>query len=127
METAHKLKVFLVDDSDRIRGRMASLIGNIEGVSLVGEAETPADATLGILQCNPDVVLLDLQLSCGTGFDVLKAVHPVRPGIVFIVLTNHAGPQYRQRCMAWGASHFLDKSREFGQATKILAELCVHH
>lgn len=127
MATAHKIKVFLVDDSERIRGRMAGLIGSIEGVSLVGEAETPAAATLGILQSNPDVVLLDLQLSGGTGFDVLKAIHPVRPDIIFIVLTNHAGPQYRKRCMASGASHFLDKSREFGQATKILADLCIHH
>lgn len=127
MGTAYKLRVFLVDDSERIRGRMASLICSIEGVSLVGEAETPAEAMQGILQSNPDVVLLDLQLSGGTGFDVLKAVHPVKPGIVFIVLTNHASLQYRQRCFALGASHFFDKSREIGQATEILANLCSAH
>jgi len=127
METAHKLRVFLVDDSDPIRERMAGLIGYIEGVALVGEAQTPAAATQSILQSNPDVVLLDLQLSGGTGFDVLEAVHPVKPGIVFIVLTNHATQQHRRRCFALGASHFFDKSREFGQATEILADLCVHH
>ena len=53
-------------------------------------AETPAAATSGILQSAPDAVLLDLKLTGGTGIDVLKAVHPARPGIVFIVLTKDA-------------------------------------
>lgn len=117
------LKVFLVDDSAALRSRIAGMVREIEGVDIVGEAETPADATNGILQSAPDAVLLDLKLTGGTGIEVLKAVHPARPGIVFIVLTNHAGPHYQRACMASGASHFLDKSHDFSQIARILGDL----
>jgi len=39
----------------------------------------------------------------------------LEPGIVFVVLTNHASPQYRQACLAAGASYFFDKSTEFAR------------
>ena len=118
-----QLKVFLVDDYAPIRGRIAGLLKAMKGVAVVGEAETPDSATRDILESNPDAVLLDLQLTGGTGLDVLKAVHADRPAIVFIVLTNHVNPQYRQLCMASGASHFLDKSHDFQQVEKILFDL----
>ena len=127
METAHALKVFLVDDSAPIRERMAGLIGGMQGIDIVGQAGTAADATMGILDSGPDAVLLDLQLAGSTGFDVLKAVHPVKPDIVFIVLTNHSNLQYRRLCIASGAQHFLDKSNEFNRVTAILAELRASH
>ena len=122
-QQATPLRVFLVDDSVVLRSRIAGMVREIEGVDIVGEAETPAAATSGILQSAPDAVLLDLKLTGGTGIDVLKAVHPARPGIVFIVLTNHAGPHYQRACMASGASHFLDKSHDFNQIARILGEL----
>ena len=61
--------------------------------------------------------MLDYQLDGGTGLDVLRAVHPQAPEIVFIVLTNHAKPQYRRVCLDAGASDFFDKSPELGSRT----------
>lgn len=117
------LKVFLVDDHAPIRGRIAGLLKAMKGVTLVGEAETPASATSGIRESEPDAVLLDFQLIGGTGLEVLKAVHADYPAIVFIVMTNHANPQYRQLCLASGASHFLDKSHDFHRVEEILVDL----
>lgn len=125
-QAGEALKVFLVDDSAVLRSRIAGMVREIEGVAIVGEAETPAQATSGILESAPDAVLLDLKLTGGTGMDVLKAVHPARPGIVFIVLTNHAGPHYQRACMASGATHFLDKSHDFQQIASILGDLRSH-
>jgi CRP/FNR family transcriptional regulator len=50
-------------------------------------------------------------------------VHPEAPGVVFIVLTNHPTAQYRRVCLESGASHFLDKTTEFGRVREIIAEL----
>ncbi len=120
---AEALKVFLVDDSAALRSRIAGMVREIEGVDIVGEAEIPDQATSGILESAPDAVLLDLKLTGGTGIDVLKAVHPAHPGIVFIILTNHAGRHYQRACMASGASYFLDKSHDFKQIATILGAL----
>ncbi|MBK9116904.1 MAG: response regulator transcription factor [Betaproteobacteria bacterium] len=116
-------KVFIVDDSPSMRVRLSELLGEIDGVDVVGEAGTPGDAIAGILRVHPQYVLLDYQLEGGTGLDVLRAVHPQDPGVVFIVLTNHATPQYRNACLEAGAQHFLDKSSEFGRIKEVIAGL----
>src|SRR5512141_913361 len=116
METAHttdRTNVFLVEDSAPIRMRLAAVLGDMQGVTIVGEAETPASAIEGILRTHPDSVVLDIQLNGGSGIEVLRKVRSVDPGIVFIMLTNHANPQYRRICLDAGASYFLDKSSEF--------------
>lgn len=120
---ATPLKVFLADDHAPLRERIAALLRAVDGVRIVGEADTPAAVTSGILSSEPHVVVLDLQLTGGTGLEVLRAVHGSRPDIVFIVLTNHASTPYRRTCLACGASHFLDKSLDFDEVPRIVAGL----
>ncbi len=115
--------VYIVDDSPSMRVRLSELLDEIDGVAVVGEAGTPAAAISGILDASPEFVLLDYQLEGGTGLDVLRAVHPRAPGVVFIVLTNHATPQHRDACLTAGASFFLDKSSEFGRIKDLIAGL----
>jgi DNA-binding NarL/FixJ family response regulator len=113
MGIADRTAVFIVEDLPAMRDRIMEFVANINGVAVVGTAANPQEAIAGILTARPNYVLLDYQLSGGTGLDVLRAVHPQAPEIVFVVLTNHAQPQYRRACLAAGASHFLDKSTEF--------------
>ena len=129
MATAHThhTNVFLVEDSAAIRARLAEMLGEVEGVSIVGEAETPASAIDGILRTRPDSVVLDLQLIGGSGIEVLRKVCPVAPNIVFIMLTNHADPQYRKICMESGASYFLDKTADFNKVREVIAALGAVH
>ncbi|MFO1315042.1 MAG: response regulator [Burkholderiales bacterium] len=116
-------KVFIVDDSPSMRVRLSELLDEIDGVAVVGEAGTPADAIAGILGARPEYVLLDYQLEGGTGLDVLRAVHPQAPSVVFIVLTNHATRPYRHACIEAGARYFFDKSSEFGRIKEVIAGL----
>jgi len=124
METTHThrpVRVFLAEDSEMLRSRIAGLLGGMNGVAVAGESATAGGATTGILESLPDAVILDLQLSGGSGLDVLSAVRARAPQIDFIVLTNHSGPQYRRLCLARGARHFLDKSHDFARLGPILA------
>jgi len=115
--------VFIVDDLPSMRERLRELVGEVPCVSVIGDAGTPADAIAGILATRPACVLLDYQLVGGTGVDVLRAIHPQLPGIVFVVLSNHPDPQYRQACMAAGATHFFDKSTEFDRVPEVLRRM----
>ena len=64
------------DKAREIAVRLRELVGEIDGVDIVGDAGTPADAIDAILRTHPQCVLLDYQLEGGTGVDVLRAVHP---------------------------------------------------
>jgi|SRR5271156_4750234 len=120
MEQATPVTVFIVDDSTSIRERLTDLLDDIDGIEVVGEAETPADAIAGILKLKPAWVVLDYQLCGGTGVDVLRAVHPTAPDVAFVVLTNHPTPQYRRLCIEAGARWFLDKSTEFSRIKDVI-------
>jgi len=122
-------KVFIVDDMVIIRERLRQMLAEIEGVSVVGEAESQAEAVTGITRTDPDVVMLDIHLrNNGSGLEVLRALRPGMSGIVFIVLTNFPNPHYRKLYMEAGASHFFDKHTEFKKIVTVIAALgATHH
>jgi DNA-binding NarL/FixJ family response regulator len=122
METRCTGKVFIVEDSPAVRSRLVELLGEIDGVCVVGEAQTPDEAVAGIHETQPHCVVLDLQLIGGTGIDVLRAVHPGSPEIAFVVLTANSTTQYRRVCMQAGASWFLDKSTEFDKLKEVVSQ-----
>ncbi|MEO8751088.1 MAG: response regulator [Casimicrobiaceae bacterium] len=113
--------VFIAEDSPSIRVRLVEMLGQLDGVGVVGDAETPGEAISGILRTNPDYVVLDYQLNGGTAVDVLRAVRPKTPATIFLVLTNHTIPQYRRLCLDEGASGFFDKSLEFEKVLELIA------
>ena len=118
-----QMDVYIVEDSASIRERLVDMLGDIEGVTVVGQADTPRAALEGILSTRPDSVVLDIQLIGGSGLDVLREAHPRVPATVFIVLTNHPSPQYRRICMEAGAAYFFDKNSEFTKVREVLAGL----
>lgn len=118
-----EMNVFIVEDSASIRQRLAAMLADIEGVTVVGQAESPAEALEGILRTRPDSVVLDIQLIGGSGLDVLRKAHPQVPATVFIVLTNHADPQYRRICMQAGAAYFFDKTNEIAKVREVISGL----
>jgi DNA-binding NarL/FixJ family response regulator len=117
-------KVFVVEDSPTVRRRLIELLGEVEGMRIVGEAEAPTEAIAGIFRLLPHCVVLDFRLAGGTALEVLRTVRRVLPDISFIVLTNDPSAQYRRACMEAGAMAFLDKSADLGELKRRIAE-CV--
>jgi DNA-binding NarL/FixJ family response regulator len=115
--------VFLVDDSGPVRARLAAHLGSLDGVSVVGEAETAQEAVRGIRRTQPDCVVLDIQLNGSTGMEVLQPLRSEGSRIVFIVFTNHDAPQYRQCYLRAGADCVLDKTRDFGRIKDVVRNL----
>jgi DNA-binding NarL/FixJ family response regulator len=117
------LDIFLVDDSPTVRERIEGLLARLDGACVVGRAAGADEAIRRILALLPQVVLLDLRLAQGSGFDVLRAVCPQAPQIDVFVLSNFATPAYRRTAEQLGARAFFDKTQEFGQLLERLAAL----
>lgn len=73
----------------------------------------------------PDLILLDIRLKAGTGFDVLQALQErnLLPGAVKAVLTNHANAEYEQLSFRLGAHRFFDKSSETSHVLPLIGAL----
>lgn len=117
------MRVLLVEDSEEVRRRLCSLLSEIPGARLAGEAARVLEAISLLHRCKPDLLILDLGLSDGSGLEVLEELPgPARPPCV-IVLTNLTDAAYRDRCAQLGVSHFLSKSREIETLRKLLVNL----
>ncbi len=121
----HPLRVLLVEDSPLIRERLIESISTLANVAIVGHADTASDAIDALQSMACDVVVLDLQLKAGHGFNVLAALRalPDRPRVTVIVLTNFASSAYRERSMQGGADYFFDKALDYDRVTEVLEEL----
>ena len=122
------LRVALVDDSERIRARLAETLAEIPNVSIAFAADTEGEA-VRLMASEPwDVLILDLQLKVGTGLGVLKAMQGLlaREPRTAIVLTNYGFRQYRDRVLSLGAKYFFDKSRDLEEMRKVLVELAAN-
>jgi DNA-binding NarL/FixJ family response regulator len=117
------MKVFIADDSRVVAERLASLLEEVPGAWLVGQAGDVPAAVIGIQKMKPDAVILDLHMPGGSGLDVLRAIRSDHPDLYVLVCTNYPYPEYREECLAAGANLFLDKSADFEKIPSILREL----
>lgn len=115
--------IFIADDSDTLRERLTTMLSEIEGAVVVGQARNAGEAVEGIRSLNPDVVILDIQMPGGGGIDVLKTIKQYARPPVVMMLTNYVNAVYREKCVGWGADFFLDKSREIERLTAICESL----
>lgn len=117
------MNVFIVENSVSLRERLTMILAGLKGVRVIGHAATAAEAVQKIGQTAPDVVILDIRLDEGTGFDVLEKIKLPHNRPVVVVLTNYPYPQYRARYMRAGADFFFDKSTELDSALDVLKNL----
>jgi two-component system response regulator DevR len=118
------LRIFLVEDSEILRDRLAETFAAWGKIVMVGHAETEAAAETSLRTLDWDVLVLDLQLLHGTGLGVLRSLSGHRkPGTVVIVLTNFSIPSYRARSMELGADYFFDKAADFSKLEGVFSEL----
>ena len=122
--TKKKPPTFLiVDDSAVIRRRLVSMLSEIEGVQLVGEAVDAVDGAALIRKLHPDVVILDIRMPDRSGIGLLEDIKNDADVPTMIILTNYPYAAYRKRCMELGASYFFDKSTEFTEVERVAREL----
>jgi two-component system LytT family response regulator len=80
------LRVLLIDDEPPARAFLREVLAELPGVVVAGEAGTMDEARAQLARPAYDLVLLDVQLRGGTGFDLVPLV---RPGARVVFATSH--------------------------------------
>lgn len=84
------VRVLLVDDHEVIRVGLRTVLAQHQGIIVVGEAGTMADAILQTQKLKPDVVLMDVRLPDGSGIDACREILGILPATRIIFLTSYA-------------------------------------
>jgi len=102
------IPVMVVDDHEIWRDGVRSMLKNTE-FEVVGEAASGKDALDTIANIQPRLVLLDIRMAGGDGFETLTALKIYSSQLSVVMLTTYSNPTYMARAVAGGASGYLLK------------------
>ncbi len=103
------MDILIVEDVPLVRQKLVRLVRGVGGVSQVREAGSLAEASEAILQAEPGLMILDLDLPDGRGLDLLRALRVKGLRWPVLVCTALNLNIYRSACLAAGAIEVYDK------------------
>ena len=119
------MKILICDDHKIVREGLRQILGQISGITLIGEAAN-GDEAIGLLKKDDyNILLLDISLPDKNGLEVLHAVKEKWPSINVLMLSMLPQEQYAIRALKLGASGYLTKdtaSEELLLAVKKVSE-----
>jgi RNA polymerase sigma factor (sigma-70 family) len=119
-------RVVLCDDHEIVREAIKARMANVEGVEIVGEAETGEEVVDKVKELEPDVCIVDVELPGKDGIDATKDILKARPETRVIIFTAHAQPDLLTLALRAGASGYVLKSapsEDIARAIEKLLEL----
>jgi DNA-binding NarL/FixJ family response regulator len=102
------IRVLVVDDHPMVREGLRSMLAG-DGVDVVAEADSGAEALRLAAEQRPDVVLLDLELPDMDGLTVLRRMRETDPTLPVLVVTMHEDAGLMRRAVQAGAAGYVLK------------------
>lgn len=105
------ISVLVCDDSALMRNLIGRIVDETTGLKVCGKAENGQDLLDKIPQCNPDVILLDIEMPVMNGVEFLKKRKELKIKVPVIILSSVAteGAKVTIQCLELGASDFITK------------------
>jgi DNA-binding NarL/FixJ family response regulator len=106
----HKTRLLIVDDHKALAEGLASLLGDGNGLRIMGMAHNGAEALELATNTPADVMLLDIGLPDIDGIEVCARLHEQAPGLRVIALSMHEEEAYVTAMLEAGAKGYLLKN-----------------
>lgn len=104
-----KTRVLIVDDHPMVAEGIEAILETYDDIAVVGTLSNAKDALASVVQLDPDVVLLDLNMPGMSGLTATELMLEERPGTRILILTMHDSPEYISTALSHGASGYILK------------------
>jgi DNA-binding NarL/FixJ family response regulator len=105
----NSIRIVLVDDHDIVRTGLKSFLEAQEGLQVVGEAGSGADAIQVARGICPEVVVMDITMPGMDGLEATRQLKRLCPHVQVLALTVHEDKQYLFEMLAAGATGYITK------------------
>jgi len=99
------IRTLIIEDEPAVRREIEWLLQQETQFNLLGSATTVAESMVLIKATKPELVLMDIQLTDGTAFDILNKLEEISFKIIFITAYNH----FAVNAIKFGALDYLLK------------------
>lgn len=112
MHEMEKIKVMIVDDHSLIREGLRQLLEFDGSIEIVGEASNGVECLEKLNECNPEVLLLDINMPEKNGIEVLEQIKEDQSQIKVLILTVHNEMDYLMKAVDIGVDGYILKDSE---------------
>ena len=113
--TTAPTRVLLVDDHDLIRQGLARAFERQDDFEVCGQAASVAEGIRQFTALEPEVVITDVRLPDGLGFELVRSIRETGRDTGVVVLTMYAGDDQLFNALEAGASAFVSKDAPAGE------------
>jgi two-component system, NarL family, response regulator DevR len=118
------MKVLVVEDHPTTRLGISSLVG-VEGMEIVGEAESAEEAIRLTEGLRPDLVILDLLLKGrGSGVELCREIKSRPDPPLILIHTAYNGPEVIAATLLSGADSYLQKGVDSEDLPEVVRRTC---
>jgi two-component system, NarL family, response regulator DevR len=114
------LRVMLVDDHEVVRDGIKALLAGSEDIVVCAEAGTVRDAVAEAERALPDVIVMDVRLSDGSGIEATRDIRAQRPATQVLMLTSFADDEALFASIMAGASGYVLKQIKGGELVRAI-------
>jgi len=114
------LKTLIIEDHPLLRSGLRLLIGQLPELEIVGETGTKAEAIELWQRQAPDLVVLDLHLTDGSGMEVLHHSPALGPTAKILVISSDVTPSTIHAVLKAGVQGYFLKTEPVSELTAAL-------
>lgn len=103
------IRILLADDHTLVRAGIRSLLEEIEGVTIIAEADNGRDAVALAKAEKPNLVVMDISMKELNGIEATAQIRAELPATQVLILSMHNTEDFVRRALKAGASGYLVK------------------
>src|ERR1700751_2225088 len=104
------MRILIADDHHLVRRGVVDLLSKEAGWEICGEATGAAQAFQKATELTPDLILLDISMPDGSGFDAARRIRQEIPQIKILMMSHHDATQFEKRAIESGADGCIGKA-----------------
>jgi DNA-binding NarL/FixJ family response regulator len=104
------IRLLLVDDHQVVLVGLRTVLHNRQGITVVGEAVSRADAVRAAKRLKPDIILMDVRLPDGSGVEACRDILARQPTTRVIFLTSFTDDEFALAAVLAGAQGYVLKN-----------------
>src|SRR6266567_5292514 len=117
------LRVMLVDDHEVVRNGIRALLAGTDDIVVTAEACSVRDAVAVADRFAPDVIVMDVRLSDGSGIEATRDIRARRPATRVLMLTSFADDEALFASIMAGAAGYVLKQIRGGELIRAIREV----
>ena len=117
-ETEASVRVLVVDDHRMFAESLARLLGDEDGIEVIGVAASSEEGVGAVRRLKPDVVLVDYRMPDRDGVETAATIKELDPSCMVVMLTGSEDDRVLLGAIDAGCSGFLTKDRAAGEVAR---------